>query len=146
MKNTDIKSLIIGFLCCALLLITMGFKSANDGHIVCESITIENKNQNEIAYIGPNTLGGGLLTISNKFYKPIVYLGEDEESSGLFKISNKYDVAVFSAGVDVDDSAGMLDIMDNRGALMGRLVVVDNQGVFITLDSQGNITGSLPIE
>ncbi len=168
MKNIDTKSLIIGFLSCALILTIMGFNGNNE-NIRCKSITIINDNKEEIAYLGnsiensgilylnnksgkevaylgSNEWGGGIISINNKFNERVVYLGEDDQSSGLFHMHNKFGTVALSAGVDTESNSGMIDFANNRGNLMGRFVVVDNQGVLITLDANGNITGSIPIE
>ena len=166
-KKIDVRSFTIGFLLCTIAFLTMGFKNDNFDHIVCKSITINNQDNNEIAYLGESTknsgifylnnkigdqvtyLGsnesnGGMITINNEYGKRIVYLGEDTEANGLFSLVNKYGTTIISAGADVENNAGLADVFNNKGNLVGRLTVVDDQGVFILLDSRGDISFGVP--
>ena len=44
----NIKTYIIGFLSCACLLLIMGYTSYNQGEILCNSITLVDKDNNQV--------------------------------------------------------------------------------------------------
>ena len=166
MNKIDIKSMTIGVLLCFLILITMSFKSDSE-HITCRSVTIinsegeeigylgastsqsgiiylNNQKGNQVAYLGTNKDGGGLVTVSNYMNQQVAYLGEDKGGNGLLNLSNKYGYQVLGTGSDSENHDGMISINNSRGKLRGRMTIVDDSGIIITVDSRDNVSGSIP--
>ena len=166
MNKIDFKSMMIGALLFCLGLTTMNFKP-NSEHITCKSISIinndgeeiaylgqstkdsgilylNNERGKEVAYLGSNEWGGGLVSVNNYMNKRVAYLGEDSSGSGLLALFNKFGSKVMGAGADAQDFTGLIDVNNDRGDLRGRVTVVDDQGIIITVDSKGEVSGSIP--
>ena len=57
---------------------------------------------------------------------------------------NKYGTIVLGAGSDSENRDGMISINNSRGNLRNRMTIVDDNGIIITVDSQDNVSGSIP--
>ena len=79
MKKLDIRSVLIGVLCTALVFVLIGAKSQSEnlGHIVVNSIKVLDENGNEVAMLYANE-NGGILGINNDDGFPVALLFSTE--------------------------------------------------------------------
>ena len=84
MKKLDIRSVLIGVLCTALVFVLIGAKSQSEnlGHIVVNSIKV----------LDDGT--GGFISTYNADGKETSYLGTSEGGSGILETFNKHGVMV----------------------------------------------------
>jgi hypothetical protein len=99
MKTIDAKSMLIGFLLCAVGFLTMGQTSGNLGHIEVNSITIKDNNGTD--YSGWKENVGGWIKIYNSDGKQIMFAGSSY-NDGSIKIFNKHELEA----VDIGKMAG----------------------------------------
>ena len=102
MKNFDIKSLIIGFLCASLIFTLMGAKEKkNLGDIVVNSITVlddgyggfitaYNQDRKRTLYLGTGEENNGYIQTFNKFQQPTAYVGTNKDMDGILVLNDRY--------------------------------------------------------
>jgi len=132
MRKLDFRSLIVGLSVGIYMFLSMGQNNRNMGDITVSSISIMN-GQNEVAWIGANTDGGGQLTLNNGYGvenvelastensghlrtfnakgKETVILGTAVEGFGYMRTFNNYDKVTSYVGTNVNED-GIVVIYD----------------------------------
>ena len=137
MKKLDIRSILIGVLCTALVFVLIGAKSQNEnlGDIVVNSINVLDENGNSVVWLNADEEGGmigvkntdgktgiilggaedgGMLLISNSDGKTVAGLGADGAGGGALKTFNTHNKSVGYFGSS-KDSDGIPILSDRYG-------------------------------
>ena len=137
MKKLDIRSILIGVLCTALVFVLIGAKSQNEnlGDIVVNSIKV----------LDDGT--GGFLSTYNADGIKTSYLGTAEEGTGLLKVMNEGNIKTYNAdgiktsylGTAVEGS-GKLQTYNKHEVLVGYFGSnTDGDGTAVLYDRYGDI-------
>ncbi len=134
MKKLDIRSILIGVLCTALVFVLIGAKSQNEnlGDIRVTSVTVMNEDGSMAILNGSSlTMGlkgypmvsiicedlGGALSTHNADGEKTSYLGTGEAGGGFISTYNKHEVMVgyFGSNKDGDGVAVLSDRYGDSG-------------------------------
>ena len=114
MNKLDIRSVLIGVLCTALVFVLIGAKSQNEnlGHIVVNSIRVLNENGNPVAGLWAEENGGGL---------------------GIYNTDGN-----LVAGLTANEHGGDIDVINADGKMVASLVAHENGGLMSIYNDDGN--------
>ena len=127
MGKLDYKSMLVGVLCITCFLLLIGQRSDGSfGNIVVESITIkgdndegsfvsiENRDGEEILYLGEAVSTGGILQIFNKDGSQVLYGGTAEGGVGIITTYDATEKMTTYIGASGDNDGGLLSVMDEN--------------------------------
>ncbi len=126
MKILDIRSVLIGVLCTALVFVLIGAKSQdkNLGDITVNSIRVVNNDGKIVAALDADE-DGGRLDILNNDGKIVAALDADEDGGRLDILNNDGKIV---AALDADEDGGRIDILNNDGKVVAGLVTGEGGG------------------
>ncbi|MDP7529808.1 MAG: hypothetical protein QGH61_10845, partial [Candidatus Marinimicrobia bacterium] len=113
MNKLDIRSVLIGVLCTALVFVLIGAKSQNEnlGHIVVNSIRVLNENGNPVAVLVA-TENGGSLGLYNDDGNTVAGLWAEENGGGLGIYNTDGNLV---AGLTANEHGGDIDVINADG-------------------------------
>ena len=119
MKILDIRSVLIGVLCTALVFVLIGAKSQNKnlGDITVNSIRVVNNDGKIVAALDADE-DGGRLDILNNDGKIVAALDADEDGGRIDILNNDGKVV---AGLVTGEGGGKLDIYNKHEKLVATL-------------------------
>ena len=141
MKKLDIRSILIGVLCTALVFVLIGAKSQNEnlGDIVVNSISVKNNKGEDCIWMGVSPTDEGYLKTYNADGKQTSYLGTAPGGSGFLSTYNADGIQTSYLGT-AEGGFGFLSTYNKHGVMTGYFGTnTDNDGMAVLSDRYGDI-------